>query len=108
MSRVQLIQGPEGAPNFCFGLYGRELRTRGPRKGEPRDRGPFARCIVFVQTDWDYPALASRFGYVPCECGATDGTVDCPHKTASAMIAEAYDHLAAHDGAVISCSDYGD
>lgn len=78
--KVKLIQGPEGAPNFCFGLY---------EHGE---------CVEFVQSDWDYAPLASRLGWVPCECGHTDGTVDCEHRTASEMLASAYDYLAEHDG----------
>jgi hypothetical protein len=44
---------------------------------------------ILIQTDFDYPGIASTFGWSPCECGATDGTVDCRHKTASQMIAEA-------------------
>lgn len=53
---------------------------------------------VIVQTDWDYPGTASTFGYVPCECGETDGTVDCEHKTATEMITAAADWLDDHDG----------
>lgn len=60
-----------------------------------------------VQTDWDYPGLASSFGFVPCpECGATDGTVDCPHRKASDMIAAAADYLDAHDGETIDDPGY--
>ena len=44
---------------------------------------------LLVQTDWDYPGLASSFGFVPCECGETDGTVNCAHKTATEMINDA-------------------
>lgn len=44
---------------------------------------------VLVQTDWDFPGVASTFGWCPCHCGTTDGTVDCPHNTASEMIAAA-------------------
>lgn len=77
--RVRLNQC---SPNFCFELI--DVET-----GE---------SVEFVQSDWDYPGLASMFGYVPCDCGATDGTVDCVHKTASEMISEAYDWLADHDG----------
>lgn len=56
---------------------------------------------VLFQADWDYPSLASNFGWVACECGETDGTIDCPHKTASRMIAEAEEFLDAHVGDVI-------
>ena len=53
---------------------------------------------VLIQTDWDYPGVASVFGWSPCPCGKTDGTVDCPHRTASEMIAEASQFLDAHIG----------
>jgi hypothetical protein len=48
---------------------------------------------LLIQTDWDYPGTASSFGWSPCDCGSTDGTVDCAHKTASQMIAEAGEYL---------------
>ena len=48
---------------------------------------------ILIQTDWDYPGIASTFGFIPCECGETDGTVDCPHKSATEMINEARDYL---------------
>jgi len=51
---------------------------------------------VLIQTDWDFPGVASTIGWVPCECGETDGTVDCPHKKATNMISEAYDFLRMH------------
>ena len=41
-----------------------------------------------IQTDWDYPGIASTFGWTPCRCEATDGTVSCAHKQAGQMIAE--------------------
>src|SRR4051812_2002937 len=68
-----------------------------------RGRG-YKEDMVF-QTDWDFPGLAANFGYVPCDCGATDGTVDCPHKTAHAMISAAADYLDEHEGA--TCDDPG-
>ena len=55
---------------------------------------------VLVQTDWGFPSLASAFGFVPCECGRTDGTVDCEHKTATEMITAAADWLDDHCGIV--------
>lgn len=88
---VTLERAPEGSPNFCFGLYG------------PID-GAMA-CIAFAQSDWDYPALASPFGFVPCECGATDGTVDCGHRSAAEMIAAAFDFLVEHVGAEVEVDD---
>ncbi len=72
----------------------------GPYSSDPHD-------TVMIQTDWDYPGVASRTGFVPCECGATDGTVDCEHHKASDMIAAAYDWLAERDGqAFAELSDY--
>jgi len=53
---------------------------------------------IFIQTDWDRPGLASNFGWAACGCGETDGTVDCPHKTATEMIESATDWLDSHDG----------
>lgn len=53
---------------------------------------------VPVQMDWDFPGTASNLGFVPCECGDTDGTVDCAHKTASQMISEAAAFLDEHEG----------
>jgi hypothetical protein len=45
---------------------------------------------VLCQADYDYPSLARYFGWSGlCPCGETDGTVDCGHKTASDMIADA-------------------
>jgi hypothetical protein len=53
---------------------------------------------ILVQSDFDFPGLASSFGWSPCSCGTTDGTVDCEHRTAGAMIAEAGDFLLAYVG----------
>ena len=53
---------------------------------------------ILVQTDWDYPSLASCVGYVCCDCGDTDGTIDCAHKTAGRMITEAAKWLNNHLG----------
>ena len=62
-----------------------------PYSNDPAD-------TVLIQTDWDYPGVASNMGLQPCHCGETDGTVDCPHKTASDMISAAYDFIREHDG----------
>ena len=88
--RVQLIQGPEGSPNFCFGLYDVEGND----------------CVQFVQSDWDWAGLASTLGWKPCEeCGFTDGTVDCEHRAVSEMLSSAYDWLAEHDGEYFQYSE---
>lgn len=51
-----------------------------------------------IQTDWDLPGLAAALGWLACDCGATDGTVDCPHHTATDMIAAARRFLEEHEG----------
>ena len=81
--KVRLEQGPEGSPNFCFGLYDET-----------------GKCVQFIQIDWDYAPLASSLGWIPCECGATDGTVDCKTcgRIVSQMLSEAFDYLAERNG----------
>jgi len=59
----------------------------------PDDGDPYDDNTALIQTDWDFPGVASRTGWSPCWCGKTDGTIDCEHKTAIAMISEAYEHL---------------
>lgn len=86
--KYRLEQGPEGAPNFCFGLY--------DEAGE---------CAVFVQSDWDYAGLASSLGWQPCHCGFTDGTVDCEHRKVSEMLSDAFDFLAERDGEEFELSE---
>jgi hypothetical protein len=61
---------------------------------------------ILIQTDWDFPGVASTFGWSPCECGRTDGTVDCPHRAASAMIAEAAQYLDDHVGESVDDPGY--
>ncbi len=55
---------------------------------------------VLIQTDWDFPGVASTIGWKPCKCGSTDGTVDCKNcnRTASEMITEAYIYLYERNG----------
>ena len=61
---------------------------------------------IFIQTDWDYPGIASTFGWQACTCGTTDGTVDCQHKTASEMISDAYNFLVENDGECVEDPGY--
>ena len=61
---------------------------------------------LLVQTDWDFPGTACAFGFVPCYCGETDGTVDCAHRTASDMIAAAADFLDEHEGEIVPDPGY--
>lgn len=63
-----------------------------PMNGDPRGEG-----TVLVQNDMDHPGIAQRMGWPACTClnsDFTDGTIDCPcGKTASDMIASAYEHI---------------
>jgi len=61
---------------------------------------------VLVQTDWEFPGVASAFGFTPCDCGETDGTVDCPHKTATEMITAAAEYLDDCEGKVVDDPGY--
>ena len=61
---------------------------------------------ILIQTDWDYPGIASSFGWQACPCGFTDGTVDCKHKTASEMIENAGNFLNDHIGDTIEDPGY--
>ncbi len=57
---------------------------------------------TLVQSDWDFPSTATTFGWVACPyCTYTDGTVDCDHRTASEMIADAREFLDDHIGDVV-------
>jgi len=59
-----------------------------------------------IQTDWDFPGIASTFGWRPCHCGRTDGTVNCAHRTASEMISEAAEFLDEHLGESVEDPGY--
>lgn len=62
-----------------------------------------------VQTDWDYPGVASTFGWSPCH-PETDGTVDCPvcGKSVSELIQEAGEYLDEHIGDSVEDPGYFD
>lgn len=70
------------------------------------------RCVetnetLLIQSDWDYPGVASSFGFVPCaQCDCTDGTVDCAHKTVLEMITEAQEFLDSAEGEVTEDPGY--
>lgn len=80
------------------------------------ESGPFGFCYllvnddgrdILIQTDYEYPAVASLFGWSPCEeCRETDGTIDCRHKTASTMISEAAEFLDDHIGESVEDPGY--
>lgn len=59
---------------------------------------------LLVQHDWEFPAIAELFGWQACPCGHTDGTIDCEHRTARAMLWDAYEFLDSHVGAVVEAS----
>ena len=68
---------------------------------------------ILIQSDWDYPATASTFGWEgPCSgcqryCkGATDGTVDCAEHTALEFIMNAQVWLDLHIGATTADPGY--
>jgi hypothetical protein len=69
-------------------------------------RGPFGTYFLiaadgqdlFFTVDVDLPRLASTFGWTPCPCGETDGTIDCEHKSTTEMIASAREFLDEHIG----------
>lgn len=64
---------------------------------------------ILVQTDWDYPGVAMNLGWCPCpKCLNTDGTVDCKHKKAGEMIAEAAEFLDDHIGDIFEDPGYFD
>lgn len=87
MTQITVDRDPGYAP--CSYLICRVHGEPGHYDWSTRDEGN----TVLVQTDWDYPGIASNFGFVPCDCGATDGTVDCEHKTAGEMISAAAEFL---------------
>ncbi len=70
------------------------------------DRGDFGTFLLraddgrelLIQTDWDFPGVAAAFGWNPCGCGATDGTLDCAHRSAHELIAAAREFLDEHVG----------
>ncbi len=99
-TKVTLRKGPEGSPNFCFGLYDKD-----------------GKCRYFAQADWDYPSLAHACGWSVrevnkkrgCDHEGTDGTVDCPecNTKVSEFLSAAYDWLAANDGVTFNVdNDY--
>lgn len=70
---------------------------------------------VLIQVDYDYPGIASTFGWnmrevqvqnagyygVPCDHSGTDGTIDCPDCgiKAGTFISAASEWISDHDGA---------
>jgi hypothetical protein len=93
MGNIRLEQGDF---NFCFVIR----RVSGLKKEREQE--------VYVQSDWEYPSVASTFGWsIGCDC-PTDGTVDCQHRTVSKHIASAYDYLTDNIGKVVEDPGYFD
>jgi hypothetical protein len=61
---------------------------------------------ILIQADWDFPGLASTFGWVACHCRATDGTVPCPHRTVDAMMSAARTFLDDNIGKTVEDPGY--
>src|SRR4029077_7937255 len=90
------------------GDFGWDYLIRNLRTGE----------TLLIQTDYDYPGLATTFGWnkvgedledtASCFHTSTDGTVDCREcgKTASEFIAEAAQYLDDHIGDVVEDPGY--
>jgi hypothetical protein len=82
---------PKGTPGFILVAVGPDEKPTG--------------LTLLVQTDWDYPALASDFGWnirevqfdgtTGCDHSGSDGTVRCPNcsLTADAFIESARNFL---------------
>lgn len=63
-----------------------------------------------IQSDWDYPGIASTFCWNPCDSGLTDGTIDCQcgcGKKSSDMINEAFEYLTEIADSEIEVDDPG-
>lgn len=97
MTRITVDRDPSYAPSSY-------LLCRVDENGEWNTRDD--ENTILVQLDYDFCGIASSFGWEPCECGSTDGTIDCEHKTASQMIGEATEYLDDHIGTVIEDNSY--
>ena len=79
----------------CAGTRPRRIVLMDTESGEFMLLADDGRTLV-IEPDW--ARLARTFGWTPCPCGQTDGTVDCAHRKALDMIAEAYEFLTEHVG----------
>lgn len=65
------------------------------------------RKTILFQVDYDFPLLASFFGFIPCKkCNTMDGTVPCKHHTSSDMIKRAKDFLDNSQGIIVDDPGY--
>ncbi len=101
--KITLDTSPQGCPSGCYLIVADDGRDR------------------LVQTDWDYPGVASSFGWSVREVKAsgrnrhcchsgTDGTIQCSEcgLTASDFIAAAAEWLDDNDGATADDPGYFD
>jgi len=58
-----------------------------------------------IQSDWDFPSAAIAFGWIPCTCRRTDGTIDCEHRKTSEMIWEAFEYLESQIGKTVEATE---
>ena len=74
-----------------------------PDGGDPYDD----KQTTLIQTDWDYPGIATSMGWTACQCGRTDGTVDCVKckRKVGTMISEAYDFIQEREGESFAALD---
>lgn len=61
---------------------------------------------ILIQSDWDHTKAASTFGWVPCPCRHTDGTIRCEHRTPAEMIEEAYEFCEENVGKTVEDPGY--
>jgi hypothetical protein len=108
MSTITLAR-PTNAPGVSYALISSDWRAH------PGD--------ILVQTDWDYPGIASSFGWSPamvredsrdpadgpkCDHPGTDGTITCPDcgTYAATFIDSAAEWLDDHIGATADDPGY--
>lgn len=84
---------------FNPGSTGFLIVPKGGRPDKEPRHGSNLPDNILVQSDFEFPGVASRMGWQPCsQCKNTDGTVDCDHRTATEMISSALHYLEAHEG----------
>jgi hypothetical protein len=97
-SRADSLENKESGITLEEGQFGWDYILRDNATGEER----------LIQTDYNYPGVASTFGWPGHEHGETDGTVDCPvcGKKALEMINEAQAWLDEHIGETVEDPGY--
>jgi hypothetical protein len=102
MTTITVVRGGSYAPN-AYIICRLPNIDNGSWEYDKRDEAN----TVLIQMDWDFPSIASDFGFVPCDmCHETDGTVDCEHHTATEMITAAAEYLDDCEGQFITDPGY--